>query len=114
MSYLHQLQSAASGGMGSPPTPGPRHIGAAPPGPQHTEPPPYDVAHDPAWKGILDPNNAPLRSFLNEISPEQRQMLLQEVMKMKAAPMLNQAQMMPTQPPVGPPGAGAAPVFPPQ
>ena len=103
--------------MGSPPpTPAP-NVGAPPPVPQHSEPPPYDVLHDPGWKGIIDPSNKPMVQFLNELSPEHRQMLLQEVMKLKGqaqrpTPIPPQAGPMPVMgaPPIP---AGASPLGPP-
>lgn len=101
MSYLQQLAAAANT-MGAPPTPGPPNIGTPPPIPS-TEPPPYDAAMDPAWKGLLDPNRHDLRSFLNELSPEHRQMLLQEFMKHRARPAATMAPIPGPQLPQGAP-----------
>lgn len=79
MAYLQQLGRLASGLIGTPPSVTPPNIGAAPtvaPAQPHIEPPPYDVAMDPAWKGILDPNDHELRNILNGMSPEERQVFL--------------------------------------
>ena len=62
--------------LGNPPPRG-RNIGMAPVAAQpHIEAPSYDSGLDPAWHGILDPNDHALRNALNEMSPETRQLLL--------------------------------------
>ena len=97
-------------GIGGPPSPAPGagSISTPPPPMPSTEPPPYDVAQDPAWRGLLDSQNHAMRSFLNELSPEHRQMLLNEFMKHKAHAMLNAPPRMPPAPTTGPPGAQPA------
>jgi hypothetical protein len=80
MGYLGMLARAASNGMGRPPA-NPRNVGTPPAAQPHIEAAPYDVAQDPGWAKILDPADHALRNFLNEISPEQRQMLQQRVMQ---------------------------------
>jgi hypothetical protein len=75
-------------------------IGAPPSVPElqpHIGAPPYDVAKDPAWQGIVAPDDHPLRNFLNGLSPEERQMLLERLAKGKAGGM-------------GQPPGGAAPM----
>jgi hypothetical protein len=41
---------------------------------------------DPSWGGLVHPGDHAFRSFLNELSPEHRQMLLQRAMQLKSAP----------------------------
>ena len=67
--------------LGNPPPRG-RNIGMAPvPAQPHIEAPEYDSGLDPAWHGILDPNDHALRNALNEMSPEVRQLLLMRLGK---------------------------------
>lgn len=57
--------------VGKPPT-----VAAIPPPPNpNAAPPAYDIAHDPGWKGMVDPHDHALRNFLNGISPEERELL---------------------------------------
>lgn len=87
MSYLaamQKLMSASKPALGTPAAKSPANVGV-PPMQSHIEPPPYDAAVDPAWKGILDPNDHELRNFLSQLSPEERQMLLLRVGKMTGA-----------------------------
>ena len=95
---------AGGGGVGAPPAAPAAAAGGVPPAQPHIEPAPYDVATDPAWKGIVDPNDHELRNFLNQTTPEERQMLLMRLMKMGGAGAAPAA-------PAGAPGAmpGAAP-----
>jgi hypothetical protein len=82
MGYLAALQRLASGGIGRAPAANTRNIATpplVPPAQSHVEAPPYDVAQDPGWAKILDPADHALRNFLNELSPEHRQMLQQRV-----------------------------------
>jgi hypothetical protein len=92
--YQRALAASATP-LGSPPAAG-RAIGTPPAIPAaqpHIEPAPYDVAQDPAWKGIVDPNDHELRNFLNAASPEERQMLLNRLGKgQAAAPPVTAAQ----------------------
>lgn len=105
MAYLNALQSAAAP-VGTPPaTPAP-NVGTPPAAQPHVEAPPYDAANDPAWKGLLDPNDHAFRNFLNELSPEHRQMLLQKAMTMKAqraAPSPIPGPQLPPNAPMPPP-----------
>jgi hypothetical protein len=109
---MNYSQLLGQGNLGAPPAPV-RTMGAPPPAAQpHVAPPPYDAATDPAWRGILDPNDHAFRNTLNEMDPETRQMLLQKMMAARAGSMLNAAPHMPPQPAPGPPGA--AQVLPPR
>ena len=84
MGYLG-LGAGMGAGLGAPSAaPGAGSIGAPPPPVPSTEPPPYDVLQDPSWKGLVGPNEHAWRNFLNELSPEHRQMLLQKAMQLKA------------------------------
>lgn len=76
MSYLNHLAQAATNGVGSPPAPRARNIGAPPAfSPQpHVAPPPYTVAKDPGWAGIVDPNDHELVNVLDKMEPEERQL----------------------------------------
>lgn len=98
MAYLAQLLSRANPAIGKPPAPNRPAIGAAPtvaPAQSHIEPPPYDAAMDPGWKGILDPSDHELRNFLNGLSPEERQMLLVRLGKTGAPPAAPGAAALP-------------------
>lgn len=115
--YARALSGLASGGIGAQPAAaGARHSSiGVPPAKPHIEAAPYDAAQDPGWKGILDPNDHELRNFLNQIEPEQRQMLLQRVMQ--AASAMKPGNGPPGVPPIPqqmPMGAPAAPSVSPQ
>ena len=84
MAYLSAMQKLAAPSVGTAPQPRAPSIGV-PPVQAHIEPAPYDVAMDPGWKGVLDPNDHELRNFLNGLSPEERQMLLTRVGKIGGA-----------------------------
>ena len=94
MAYTSALRGLL-GGIGTPPsqaqTPSigtPGAVAAQP----HVEAPPYDVAHDPGWHGILDPNDHPLRNFLNGLSPEERQLLLMRLGAARPSPVAARPQ----------------------
>ena len=82
MAYLQHMTASINPqaqALGKPPIQVRANIGTAPPvaaAQPHVEPPPYDAAMDPAWRGILDPNDHELRNALNAMTPETRQMLL--------------------------------------
>jgi hypothetical protein len=102
--YQRALAASASP-LGQPPAAG-RSIGSPPshiPQP-HVVPPPYSVARDPGWHGIIDPSDAELVNFLDRIEPEERQMLQQRVLQMKGG-----AAGAGAPPPAAPPMPGAAP-----
>jgi hypothetical protein len=101
MGYLQQMAQGASP-MGAPPA-GP-NVGTPPPLPS-TDPPPYDVLQDPAWAGMVHPNEHAWRSFLNELSPEHRQMLLQKANQLKSGGRAAAPPM-----PAGPPPSAAPPM----
>lgn len=119
---INMYARQAGGGVGTPPVAGTKGNLGVPPAQPHIESAPYDAAIDPAWKGILDPNDHELRNFINQQSPEDRQMLLQRVAKMGGKggaqpPAMPPAAMPPmiasgpgSAPPGGPPpGASPAP-----
>lgn len=106
MAYLNQL-AKMSAPVGKPPAIKKPNLGAAPiPAAQpHIQPPPYDAAMDPAWKGILDPNNHDLRNLLNSLEPEQRQVLLVNIGRASPSPIGAQPDAMPpSMPSLPPPG----------
>jgi hypothetical protein len=86
VSYLGALATQAAPAIGAPPT-APKNIGTAPPptaaqAASHAaaaEPPPYDVAKDPGWAGIVHPADHALQGVLNNLTPEERQVLQQRV-----------------------------------
>jgi hypothetical protein len=86
VAYLNELAALAGKGVGQPPQPRAQTLGQPPgsvgvPAAQpHVEPPPYDAAMDPAWKGILNPSDHEFRNALNDMSPEIRQLLLTRLM----------------------------------
>lgn len=97
MAYLNRVASLLSPSIGTPsPAPSPHGSISTPPSgvksvttrfaqvPEakpHVQPAPYDAAHDPAWKPFLDPNDHELRNMLNQLSPEERQLLLRKFME---------------------------------
>jgi len=85
MSYINAL-SSLSNPVGSPPSAKQPAIGAPPAvaSQPHIEAPAYDAGMDPAWHGILDPNDHALRNALSEMSPEVRQLLLMRLGKIQA------------------------------
>lgn len=100
---LAKLAGSGGGGVGAPPAPKVANIGA-PPAQPHVQPPPYDAAVDPGWKGILDPNDHELRNLLNGLSPEERQVLLK---RMSGAPSIAPGAV----PPGGAVGLSAPPAI---
>ncbi len=69
--------------VGTPPGPaGPGGLGAPPAAQPHITPAPYDVAHDHGWQKAHPAigMDHELRNFLNQLQPEERQMLLQRFM----------------------------------
>lgn len=89
---------APPGRIGLPPIPRPKNIGTPSPSPTphvpaqpHIEPPEYDAGLDPAWHGILDPNDHALRNALSGMSPEVRQLLLMRLGKIAAPQTTSQA-----------------------
>lgn len=80
---LSKLGALGGAGLGVAPVKAAPQLGA-PPAQPHVQPPPYDAATDPGWKGILDPNDHELRNILNNLSPEERQVLLK---RMSGAPI---------------------------
>lgn len=107
MGYLGTGQGMMAPQIGSPsPAPGAGSIASPPPPIPSSEPPPYDALQDPAWRGFIDPQDHAFRSFVNELSPEHRQMLLQKFMAHKAHAMLNAPPRMPPAPTAGPPMGG--------
>lgn len=94
MSYIASLQRAGNTGaplparqspFGAPPKSATIRFNTPPAAQPHVEPPPYDVAQDPGWRGLVDPNDHELRNFLNQISPEERQMLLSRLQQIGTA-----------------------------
>jgi hypothetical protein len=87
MSFAGAAQSLG-GQLGAPPS-GAGKLGSPPagipPAQPHIEGAPYDVAKDPGWKGIIDPNDHELRNLLNEMTPEQRQILQQRIQMIVSA-----------------------------
>jgi hypothetical protein len=96
------------GGIGTAPATAKKALGV-PPAQPHIEPAPYDAATDPGWQGLLDPNDHEFRNFLNQISPEERQMLLKRAQTLGAKG--GGAQPAPAMPPAAmpPPGPGSTP-----
>src|SRR5580700_318296 len=86
MAYLQRAAALGNPSLGTPtPPPGPGSLSTPPPVPS-TEPPPYDVAADPSWMPFVQSGDHAWRSFLNEISPEHRQMLHQRLTHQRSLP----------------------------
>ena len=89
--YLGQLASMAEP-VGAPPPPAAAGIGAAPAiaAPPLAVPeitaPAYDAAHDPAWKGYLDPSDHAFRNMLNGLDDSERQLLRQKLVQFHMMP----------------------------
>ena len=98
---------ANRGSVGAPP----------PPANESIAPPSYDVAHDPGWKGLVDPHNHPLRNLLNQLSPEEREVL--RAWKSGGAPTAQAERTLASWPRLArrssnPLGGGGIPPMPPQ
>jgi hypothetical protein len=112
MNYLAGLAQQASQGMGSPPSPQARNIGAPGFVPQpHVAPPPYTVAKDPGWAGIVDPGDHELINILDKMEPEERQVFQQRIQAImgKLKPMLQGGGAAPPPMPPAMPG-GSTPI----
>lgn len=102
------MGGGSGGGIGAP-TPAPsistppsgvksatvRFNPAPPPPAPHVTPPPYDAALDGAWQNYLEPNDHAFRNVLNEMDPDQRQLILQQLMRQRALMPLGAAQSIP-------------------
>lgn len=92
MGYLNAIQTAIGnlgklGGVGAPPSPTPSpQVGTPPPANPNASPPPYDSAHDPAWKGLLQHGEDAFRNFLNGLDQDTRVMLLNKIKQALATP----------------------------
>jgi hypothetical protein len=98
MGYMNALQKLALPQLGAGARPGANATPAAQP---HIEPAPYDVAHDPGWTGVIDPNDHAVRNFLNGLTPEERMLVLK--LAQKGVPGLQPG------PGAGPPGGAPPP-----
>lgn len=117
MSYLSALTNAGAP-LAKPPEAKPL---GAPPHPTHAdmqtlaqraEPPAYDVTKDANWAGIVHPEDHQLQGVLNNMSPEDRQ-----VLQMRLHQLISAATGGGPKPPVAPPAAPLppqAPAAPPQ
>ena len=48
--------------------------------------PAYDAAHDPSWKGYLDPSDHAFRNMLNGLDDADRQLLRQKLVQFHMMP----------------------------